>query len=106
MITISSIQYFRIFSPIEFEFIVSHMLLHTQVQVVHEYAPSESEMIRQRIQMNYPMIVQYTTHTALLFQNTTRVKVFTKVANRKDFGKFRFDVHATPLKTLALKTKI
>ena len=52
------------------------------------------------------MIVQYTTHNALMFQNTARVNVFTKVANRNDFEKIRFNVHATTLKTLALKNRI
>ena len=52
------------------------------------------------------MIFLYTTLTALLFQNNVWVKVITKVANRKDFGKFRFNVHATTLKTLALKTRL
>lgn len=43
---------------------------------------AESELIRQRIQIDLPMIFQHITQTALHFLNTVRVKVFTKVANR------------------------
>ena len=64
---------------------------------------SESGLIRRKIQI---MIVQYTTHTTLFNQNITRVKIITEVANRKDFGKFRFNVHATTLKIAAFKTRI
>ena len=46
------------------------------------------------------MIVQYTVPTALLFKNIVKVKLFTKVVNRKYFV---FSVHAT-LKTAAPKT--
>ena len=51
------------------------------------------------------MIVQYKAHTALLFQNIMKVNLFTKIANRKDFEKFRFNVHATTLKKTALETR-
>ena len=71
-----------------------------------QYASSESELIRQRIQRNYNIMVQYTTQTALLIQNIMRVKIFTKVANQKDFGKFRFNVQEATLKKAALKIRI
>ena len=46
------------------------------------------------------------TQTALVFQNIRKVKIFTETANLTEFGKFRFNVHATSLKKLALKTRI
>ena len=108
MITIKPIQYFWIFSPIQYpstfnpiEFVFT--LSSKQFMSMQPTEFSESGLIRRKIQI---MIVRYTTYTALFNQNITRVKIFTEVANRKDFGKFRFNVHATTLKIAAFKTRI